>query len=97
MESEGIIQSGTARTLHETLLKNGDAGLWRWVGLSPVVETEFGQVLDRCFQENPPLLIRTLDAMHLACARVAGETEIVATDRRLRAVAALLGFTLFPK
>jgi hypothetical protein len=29
-------------------------------------------------------------------SRVAGETEIVATDKRLRDAAKLLGFTLFP-
>ena len=96
-EAEGVIQPGAARSLHEYLLKSGEAGLCCWVELSPVVESEFGNILNRCFQQKPPLLIRTLDAVHLACAKAAGETEIVATDRRLRAVAAFLGFTLFPK
>jgi predicted nucleic acid-binding protein len=96
-EAEGIIKPGAAKTLHEALLQDGLLGCWRWVELSPAVEAAFGQVLDHCFQLNPPLVVRTLDAIHLACARAAGETEIVATDRRLRAVAQGLGYTLFPR
>ena len=51
---------------------------------------------DTSTQPTPPILLRTLDALHLASARVAGETEIVATDKRLREAAKLLGFALFP-
>jgi len=40
--------------------------------------------------------LRTLDVLHLASARVAGETELVATDQRMRDAARLLGFSLFP-
>lgn len=46
--------------------------------------------------QTPPLPLRTLDAIHLASARVSGEMEIVATDKRLRDAAKLLGFSLFP-
>ena len=38
----------------------------------------------QCYRHAPPVPIRTLDAVHLATARVAGETELVATDRRMR-------------
>lgn len=40
--------------------------------------------------------IRTNDALHLAAAHCAGETEIVATDKRLREAALALGHALFP-
>lgn len=53
-------------------------------------------MLGQCYQQTPPIPLRTLDALHLATARVAGETEIVATDKRMRDAAKLLGFTLFP-
>jgi len=96
-EAEGIIRPGTAQMLHSALLKDGISGYWRWVELSHAVETAFGQILDRCFQLNPPLPIRTLDAIHLACALTVGETEVVATDRRLRAAAIAMGCTLFPR
>jgi predicted nucleic acid-binding protein len=45
---------------------------------------------------RPAIFIRTNDAIHLAAARGAGETEIVATDKRLREAALALGFTVFP-
>ena len=58
---------------------------------------EFSQIIEICYRRTPPLFIRTFDAIHLASARVAGETEIVATDKRLRDAAGQLGFTLFPR
>ena len=96
-ETEGFIRPGAAQMLHSTLLQDGALGYWRWVELSPAVEIAYAQVLDHCFHLSPPLLIRTLDAIHLACARAVGETEIVATDRRLRAAAIALGCTVFPQ
>ena len=49
------------------------------------------------YWDTSALFIRTFDAIHLASARVAGETEIVATDKRLRDAAGLIGFTIFPQ
>lgn len=95
-ETEGILQAGTARSVYSQLVQDVSAGEWRLVELGADVEREYGEVLDRCYQEIPPILLRTLDALHLASARVAGETEVVATDKRMRDGATLLGFTLFP-
>ena len=41
-------------------------------------------------------VIRGFDAIHLASARISGETEVVATDSRLRDAAKLLGLSVFP-
>ena len=60
------------------------------------VEREYGQVLTLCYQQNPTIPLRTLDALHLASVRVAGETELVATDKRMRDAAKALGLSLFP-
>ena len=60
------------------------------------IEAEFNAVMAACYRRTPTLPIRTFDALHLASARVSGETEIVATDNRLRDAAKLLGFSLFP-
>jgi predicted nucleic acid-binding protein len=95
-ESEGILQAGAAQTLYNELLQDVAAAEVQLIELGADVEKEHGQILNLCYQQTPPLMLRTLDALHLACARVAGETEIVATDTRLRAAAKLLGFTLFP-
>lgn len=60
------------------------------------VRREFDEVVDRCLSLAPPIFIRTNDALHLAAARCAGETEIVATDKRLREAALALGLKVFP-
>ena len=95
-ESEGILQAGAAQSLYDELLQDVVAADVRLIELGADVEQEFGQMLDLCYQQTPPFLLRTLDALHLACARVADEAEVVATDKRVRDAAELLGFALFP-
>ena len=84
----------SAQTLYDELLEDIAAGDVRIVELNAGVEQEYGRVLNLCYQPTPPILIRTLDALH--AAPVAGESEVVATDKRLRDAAKLLGFALFP-
>jgi hypothetical protein len=95
-EAEGIIFAGTAQKLYTEMLQDIGAGEVRLVELSAETEHEYGQVLSLCYQHNPPILVRTLDALHLASARVATQTVVVATDKRMRDAAKLLGFSLFP-
>ncbi len=95
-EAEGILQPGFAQQLYAEVLQDVFAGELRLVELGTDVEREYGQVLEQCYQPTPPIPLRTLDALHLASARVAGETEVVATDKRMRDAAKLLGFALFP-
>ncbi|MDB6040377.1 MAG: twitching motility protein PilT [Verrucomicrobiales bacterium] len=95
-ESEGILRTGAAQTLYDELLQDIAVAEIRLVELGADIEKEYGEVLNLCCQQTPPLLLRTLDVLHLASARAAGETEVVATDNRLRDAAKLLGFTLFP-
>lgn len=42
-------------------------------------------------------LYRTFDTLHLACARATGETEVVATDKRLRDVVKRFDFSLLQR
>ena len=95
-EAEGILQPGYAQKLYTELLQDVFAGELRLVELGADVEKEYGQVLSQCYKQTPPIPLRTLDALHLASARMAGDTELVATDKRMRDAAKLLGFALFP-
>jgi predicted nucleic acid-binding protein len=72
-EAEGILQPGYAPKLYAQLLQDVAAGELRLVELGADVEREYGQVLGACYQQSPPISLRTLDALHLASARVAGE------------------------
>jgi predicted nucleic acid-binding protein len=95
-ELAGGLQPGTAETTVAKVDADAAAGSIEIVEQNQAVVRELDRVMAACYRRNPPLPVRTLDALHLASARVAGENEIVATDTRLRAAALVLGFTLFP-
>lgn len=95
-ESDGVIPTGSAEVFLCQLDRDIASGTIRILEINPQVETEFNTIMAHCYRHTPPISLRTFDAVHLASARVAGETEIVATDKRLRQAAKLLGFSLFP-
>lgn len=95
-ESEGILLPGSSDLLYQQLQQDIASGQIRLVELSADLEKEFGQVLVLCSKQSPLIPIRTLDTLHLAAGRIADESEIAATDKRLRDAAKLLGFSLFP-
>jgi predicted nucleic acid-binding protein len=73
------------------------SGLALVAALNPAVVAIFEVVVRQCYGRIPAVMLRTLDAIHLATATHLGESEIVATDRRLREAAAFLGFSLYPQ
>ena len=79
-ESAGLIPVGTAEAVLSQVDQDIAAGEIRVVELDARVEAEFNVIMATCYRQVPPLPIRTFDALHLASARVSGETEIVATD-----------------
>jgi predicted nucleic acid-binding protein len=95
-ESAGVLRPGSAAKLYSCLLQDVGEGELQLVELGADLEAEYARVLASCYGRTPPVLLRTLDAIHLASARLAGQTELVATDRRLRDAARALGFSLFP-
>lgn len=95
-EAAGLLQPGTAEATLADLDADVAVGSIQVVEQSATVQKEFDQVMATCYRRRPALPLRTLDALHLASVRVAGETEIVTTDMKLRKAASLLGFTLFP-
>src|SRR2546421_470022 len=78
-EFGGALTTGAAQTLHSRLVQDSADGSVRVVEFSTEVEKYFRDVLIQCFSRNPPLAIRTLDALHLGFALAAGESEVVAT------------------
>lgn len=95
-ESDGFIQAGTAESVLAQMNQDIAAGQIRVIEVDARVEAEFNVIMAFCYRHAPPLPIRTLDALHLAAARAEGQTELVATDKRMRDAAKLLGFSLFP-
>ena len=95
-EIEGALLVGAAQAIHQRLVEDAVNGTVRVVEFSPDVAAKFEDVVTRCFQATPPAFIRTLDGIHIASALVARETELVATDKRLREAALVHGLTVFP-
>jgi predicted nucleic acid-binding protein len=95
-EAEGVLPSGGATALYVEL--NADIAVADIV-IQPEtadMEREFGVVLEACFSQTPPTFICTNDALHLASAKVPGESEFITADMRHRAAALLMGFTVLP-
>jgi hypothetical protein len=95
-ESEGVLATGEARTVQSALESDLESGEMVMVPCDSAVRSAFAAIVDQCHSLVPPIFIRTNDALHLAAARCAGETEIVATDKRLREAALALGLAVFP-
>jgi predicted nucleic acid-binding protein len=95
-EIEGTLTPGSADTIHKKLLRDVSDGNLRLIVFSQDIEREFDNTIKHCFQHSPPVLVRTLDGIHLASAIAANEKEFVATDKRLRDAAHFLGMTIFP-
>jgi predicted nucleic acid-binding protein len=96
-ETEGVLATGEADKVQMALEADIAAGAITVVASDAAVRVKYRSLVNRCHACSPPILIRTNDALHLAAASSAGETEIVATDKRLRDAALFLGFTVFPQ
>jgi predicted nucleic acid-binding protein len=95
-EAEGIIVSGAAQKIFSKFLADVSAGNVRLTPMDQNLESRFRQLVVRLHSLSPPLVVRTLDGIHLANADLQGATEFVATDANMRKCAAAIGLKLFP-
>ncbi len=95
-EAQGMIPAGEADVCWQRFCRDIQTGRIRVIPESPQLELTFGRILDQCLSPAPPVFIRTNDALHLAAAKVAGETEFVTADARQAATAAVIGLKLKP-
>ena len=95
-EAEGTLAAGEAQKVQTALEADVSSGVIAIVEIDLRVRVEYKEVVEECLSQVPPIYIRTNDAQHLAAAKCAGQVEIVATDKKLRDAALLLGFTVFP-
>ena len=95
-ETEEILAAGEAEKVHTALKSDIATGSVTVVSCDVAVRAKYHEIVDHCHAQQPPIFIRTNDALHLAAAICAGETEIVATDKRLREAAVAMGLTVFP-
>jgi predicted nucleic acid-binding protein len=96
-EAEGGLATGAARRVQDTLEFDIVTGAVTVKPFNPSVRRTYFEIVEQCLSQKPGLYIRTNDALHLATARLSAESEIVATDKKLREAALLIGFTVFPR
>lgn len=95
-EAEGVIPAGAGAALFLRLTRDVASGGVMVVPETDAVRREFGDVLEKCFSLSAPVFIRTNDALHIASAKAAGETEFVTADLRQQQAAALAGLKILP-
>lgn len=95
-ESAGDLVPGAAAALFARFLSDAEAGRLVLVPNGLDVTARAQGVVERAYGQPRPVLIRSLDALHVASALAARATTLVATDGRLRDVAALMGLAVLP-
>jgi len=95
-EAAGDLHNGGARLALSAYDADVAAGLIAVTGMNRQIVERFEEIIERSSSQAPPIMLRTLDAIHLAAAIVSGESEVVATDKRLREAAISLGLAVYP-
>ena len=88
-ENAGEFSKGMAEQLYARFLSAASRGSIVTVPLAADVVREAVSLTRNCYSQSVP--IRSLDAIHVASAVASGAQIMVATDVRLREVAALAG------
>lgn len=65
-EATGQLKPAEAETILQTLTQQVARGDIPVGEFESIVETEFEDVMRLCYSQNPPVLLRTADAIHLA-------------------------------
>lgn len=95
-EAEGALSPGATETLYASFCALISSCQFTEEVITPELESEYYNILDSCLGQSPPIFLRTNDALHLAAAGRAKQSEVVSTDKGLRKAALFLGFTVFP-
>jgi predicted nucleic acid-binding protein len=90
------LKSGGARRIYRKFRTDVAAGRITTIPYGSDVEAESERVVRLAFVGPHPVLLRSLDVIHVASALVGRVHEIVTTDVRLREVAALVGLKVAP-
>jgi predicted nucleic acid-binding protein len=88
------ISPGTAEMFYCQFESDVTTGRVRLLALDGPQLLRFQTLVKKLYQVQPPILVRTLDALHLATA-LAKATNFVTTDGLQSKSAVALGFTLF--
>lgn len=92
-ERAGKISSADRRCAWKEFQDRIEVKEIRIESLNSVVLRKANQMLDQC---HPEVLLRTLDALHLATVDLSQDFPLATTDVRLRDAAEIIGVPVFP-
>ena len=95
-ETEGAIPAMSAETAFGRFLADISSGRIVVLPFDARTETEFRTLVLQLHRRKPPIVVRTLDAIHLATAQLLPADEVVTLDSHMRAGATALGLKIFP-
>lgn len=95
-EQAGDLKSEPAELLFERFLADLSANRIVTVPYGPDGVAKSRPLVKLAYQQVPPLMIRSLDVIHLASALVSHMKTLVTTDPRLRELAGLTGLKVIP-
>lgn len=90
-EHVGDLKAGGATALFKRFTRDVEAGRILTVPYGPEVLEGVQKLVMQAYSSDSPIMIRSLDAVHVASALVSKATWVVATDTRLRDAAACMG------
>lgn len=95
-EQAGDLRTGAATKLFTQFLSDIASGRLVLVPNGDDVTSKAHTLVQKAYTQPQPVLIRSLDALHVASALAAKATTLVATDTRLRTVAVMMELAVLP-
>src|SRR6266850_4100380 len=79
------LKAGGAEAIYQRILRQIAAGALHVTAYTTAAAQRTGDVIRACYGAHTPVPIRSLDALQLGSALVAGAIELVSADARMRA------------
>ena len=96
-EREALIAPGSGWELFRRFQAECDSGLLSLIPYNRHVVREVERLGRLAYGQPRPILIRSLDLIHVASAKVGGADAIVTTDKRLATLARVLQIPVIPE
>ena len=93
-ESRGEITGGSAQRLFHLFEQHLRTGRYYLIPWGADVALEARQLLDASLNGTPPVMLRSLDGLHLGAMRAAKLHSVVTADTRMRAAAQSAGIAV---
>ncbi|HOW67344.1 MAG TPA: type II toxin-antitoxin system VapC family toxin [Candidatus Paceibacterota bacterium] len=90
-EMAGDIKPNAADALFKAFEEDSQQGRFVLIPLSDGIQEAARAALKMCLMQSTPIMLRSLDGIHLASALASSQREIVTADQRMLQAALVLG------